>query len=311
MNEVASPAGDGAPPPLVSVIIASVNGLPSIVECLAALVNQKAGVPYEVLVLDCCDQRTRDEIRRLFPQPEVRLIPMEERLSIPKLRALGMTRARGRMIAILEDHCNVGPDWFRGIERAHAAGHEAIGGPVENGAVDRLTDWAAFFCEYVRFMPPLAPGVVSEIAGSSAVYDRRLLDRLGPELQEEVWEYFLHQRIRELSVPFYCDPDLAVSHKKEFGFGYFMSQRYHYSRSFAGMRLKAAPAWKRVGYAGATVILPPLLLWRMATTVWRKGRHGKTFLQATPILAIFLVSYAWGEAVGALLGPGDSLARVE
>jgi hypothetical protein len=42
-----------------------------------------------------------------------------------------------------------------------AAGHRApyeegalaVGGAVENGSVERTVDWAAFFCEYARFMP--------------------------------------------------------------------------------------------------------------------------------------------------------------
>lgn len=67
---------------------------------------------------------------------------------------------------------------------------------------------------------------------SNSVYDRETLDLLGAELADEVWEGFLHQRMKELGVPFHCDPELVVSHKKEFGFWYFMSQRYHYSRSF-------------------------------------------------------------------------------
>jgi GT2 family glycosyltransferase len=297
--------------PLISVVIASVNGMPSIGECLEALTKQQSDIRYEVLVVDRCGEKTRDEIRRRFSQPEIRLIPVEGCESIPKLRALGMSGAHGRLIAILEDHCNVPPGWFEAIARAHQAGYQAIGSGVENGSVERLIDWAVFFCEYSRFMPPVASGVVPEIPGNCAVYDRLVLERLGPELRKEVWESFLHQRLKEEGVAFFCDPAMTVSHKKEFGFGYFMSQRYHYSRSFAAMRMRAVPLSRRLAYACATPALPFLLLWRMATTVWRKQRRRKEFLLATPIIGMFLASWAWGEAVGALLGPGDSLARVE
>jgi len=77
------------------------------------------------------------------------------------------------------------------------------------------------------------------------------------------------------------------------------------------MRLQGAPLLKRLVYAGATVLLPPLLLWRMARTVWAKGNRRGTFVKTSPLLGAFMLSYAWGEAVGALAGPGDSLARVE
>jgi hypothetical protein len=134
---------------------------------------------------------------------------------------------------------------------------------------------------------------------------------VGPEIYQEVWEHFLHGRMRELGVRFYSDPDLVVSHKKEFGYGYFVSQRYHYSRSFAGMRMEGAPWWRRVAYACATPLLPPLLLARMSSTIMRKRGYGRRFVSCLPVLLTFLVVWAWGEAVGAVLGPGQSLQKVE
>lgn len=297
--------------PLVSVVIASVNGMPSIGECLDHLVLQGGGHLYEVFVVDRCGEGLRQEVKRRFPQPEIRVIAAPEGTSIPKLRALGMAAANGKTIAILEDHCNVNAHWFDTIARLVEQGCEAMGGPVRNGAVARLTDWAGFFVEYARFMPPIPPGEVDAIAGNSAVYDRAMLGRLGPELKQEVWEHFLHGRMRELGVKFVSDPGLEVEHKKEFPFGYFMSQRYHYSRSFAGMRLEGAPPVKRIVYACATVLLPPLLLWRMARILAAKGGQMGRFVAAFPLLLAFMLSYAWGEAMGALGGPGQSLARVE
>lgn len=297
--------------PLVSIVIASVNGMPELGECLAHLVNQQGGHPYEVIVVDRCGAPLPALIQQGFPQPQVRVIEAPAGTSIPKLRAIGMAEARGKAIAILEDHCNVNPRWFETIARLLSQGVEAMGGPVRNGAVERLTDWAVFFVEYARFMPPVKPGEIDAIAGSSAVYDRAMLGRLGPELKNEVWEHFLHARMRELGVKFVSDPGLEVEHKKEFPFGYFMSQRYHYSRSFAGMRLHGAPLAKRIAYAGATVLLPPLLLWRMARILLGKGGQLGRFVMALPLLLAFMASYAWGEAVGALAGPGNSLAEVE
>lgn len=298
--------------PFISVVIASVNGGPYIARCLDHLVRQEGGLPYEVIVMDCCDEATRAQIRGRFARPEVVLVEVAGRPTIPKLRAMGIARARGRMIAVLEDHINVPPDWFLTIRAAHAAGHKAIGGAVENGAVDRLVDWAVFFCEYAPFMRPLQTGDVPYIAGSSAIYERETILRVEPEHYEEVWEAFMHRRMQEQGVKFHCPEKLWVEHNKNFGFWYFMSQRYHYSRSYAGMRMTNAPLWKRVAYAGAAIVLlPPLLLWRLFRTVWPKRTRRGTFLATMPVMAPFFLSYGWGEAVGALRGPGNSLARVE
>jgi hypothetical protein len=200
---------------------------------------------------------------------------------------------------------------LRTVERAHLAGHLAVGGGIENGSTTRAVDWAAFFCEYAPFMGPVPRGAVPAIPGNNSAYDRRLLDRLRPELQAEVWESFWHRRMQELGVVFHSDPEMAVLHKKSFGYSYFLSQRYHYSRSFAAMRLKGVSWWKRGAYACATLLLPPLLLGRITAAVAGKGRLGLQFARSAPALCTFLVSWAVGEGVGALLGPGKSLQRVD
>lgn len=300
----------GVDEPLVSVVIASVNGLPYITDCLAALRQAKGPVSCEILVVDCCDASTRAEIRARFPYPELQLIEVQGRPSIPRLRAMGVERARGRMIALLEDHCDVQPGWFEAIARACEAGYRVVGGPVENGSRERLIDWAVFFCEYAKFMPPLPRGEVVEIAGNNSAYDR---DFLAPLVAEsgEVLEFFLHQAMRERGAAFFCDPDMIVSHRKQFSYGYFLSQRYHYSRAFAGMRMQGKPVSRRMAYACATPLLPGLLLVRLMQTVLRKPGYSREFLKTLPAIVTFLVPWAWGEAVGALLGPGRSAERIE
>jgi hypothetical protein len=222
-----------------------------------------------------------------------------------------MARARGGTLAILEDHCSVAPSWLRVIARARSEGHRVIGGAIANGAVDRLRDWAAFFCDYLAFMPPVARGEVPELSGSNCAYARELLDPLAEDRHQEVWEYFLHARLRERGALFWSEPDLVVSHEKRFDVFYFLAQRYHYSRSFASMRVRGWPRWKRVAYSCAVPGLPPLLLARMARSIYAKKRHRREFVLALPLILLYLVAGALGEAVGALAGAGRSLEKVE
>jgi glycosyltransferase involved in cell wall biosynthesis len=294
--------------PRVSIIVPSVTGLPVVAECLQSLIDQEGADGAEILVLDRCGEATRAVLRSRFPQTQV--IPVEGRPSIPALRAIGIERAKGQMVAILEDHCIAQPGWLRAIEQAYEAGHRAIGGPVENDCGDRVVDWAAFYCEYAPFCGPAPRGIVAEIPGNNAAFDRRLFEQLQPELQAEVWEPFWLARLRQRRVVFHSVPEMAVLHRISFRYGNFLTQRYHYSRSFAGMRLSGAPWWKRAAYAGATVLLPGLLLGRLTVTVVRKRRHWKRFVYCLPVLMTFLASWAVGEGVGALLGPGRSSQRV-
>ena len=56
--------------------------------------------------------------------------------------------------------------------------------------------------------------------------------------------------------------------------------------------------------------LPPILLWRVGSTVWRKEEYRGKLLASLPLLAWFTVVWAVGEAIGSWFGPGDALTRV-
>ena len=55
-------------------------------------------------------------------------------------------------------------------------------------------------------------------------------------LREGRWESWLHARLRERGFELFCEPDAVVEHEKDFGVGEFIAQRFHYARSYAGMR---------------------------------------------------------------------------
>ena len=295
--------------PKISVIIACVNGLPWIDECLAALEKQQGSIESEIIVANCCKDGTSHHIKEKFPG--VKLLDFSERLTIPELRSTGISQATGDIIAITEDHCNVSEDWFQEILKAHDSEYGAIGGTVINGSVDRITDWAVYLCEYSHVMPPIPSGEVGGIAGNNASYKREVLDRVDESIKRNYWEFFLHEELKKAGVKFLSEPALIVYHKKEFGFLYFLAQRFHYSRSFAGMRRSKAPISKRVLYVLFSPLLPFLLTWRIARQVFGKKRHRKQFLLSIPLLLAFMVSYTLGELVGYLFGSGKSLAKVE
>ena len=295
--------------PFFSVVIACVNGLPAVGECLRALCAQRRGHDAEILVVNACRDGTAEHIRAQFPG--VRLLDVPGRPGIPALRARGLAEARGDVLCILEDHCLVRDGWFDAIRESLPPGRCAVGGPVENGSPARLIDRAVFLCEYGAFMPPTAGGEVDGVAGNNVAYRREAVEAVGAETLAGYWEYFIHEEMRRAGVRFREVPAMVVDHKKEFGFLYFMRQRYHYSRSFAGMRRRRLGPAARWAHALAAPLLAPLMLYRTARHVFTKQRQRGTFLAALPLLSAFMISYAAGEGVGYLLGPGDSLRRVE
>jgi hypothetical protein len=291
--------------PALSVVIASVNGMPYLGKCLDALAERCPGA--EVVVADWTDEATRAAVRERWPS--VKLLSFDEPMAIPELRAAGVFAATAPVVALIEDHCIVVPSWGERLAAGHGAGHGVVGGPIRNVATERVRDWAAFFCEYSAVMEPLPAGPVQGLPGMNVSYSRGALEAIDDLLRDGRWENWLHPRLVERGFELWCEPDAVVEHDKDFDLGEFVSQRYHYSRSFAGMRVPELGA-RRFLYALGTPLLVPLLYWRMVQNVFSRGRERRRFLLATPLVLLYVSVWAFGEAIGYLLGGGRSLLKV-
>lgn len=294
--------------PEISVVVASVNGLPYPLSCLEALTAQRGAIPAEIIVADCTGASTVAAIKERFAQ--VRVLAFDEPKSVPWLRAAGIRAARGRLVAVTEDHCVPRPDWFERIVEVHArTGWAAVGGGVENDQ-DRLVDWAVFFCEYHQHMSPVPQGPSDFIPGMNVAYDMDALAPLEELFEEGLWENFLHDKLRAAGHVLGMDPSIVVGHRKHFTVRMFLAERFHYSRSFAGMRVAGAPLRRRLAWAAGSLLLPGLLVLRLTRNVIRRRQFVRQYVMALPLVVLFSLMWSVGELVGYLSGPGDSILKV-
>lgn len=289
----------------LSVVVASVNGLPYLGQCLAALAERCPEA--EVIVADATDDATRAHVRERWPG--ARLLSNDVPRTIPELRAQGIAAASTPYVALIEDHCVVGDGWAARIVEHHHAQRHVVGGAVRNAATQRVRDWAAFLCEYSEHMEPIAAGPVEALPGMNVSYDRDALAAIAELLRQGRWETWLHAHLRQVGFELYAEPELTIEHDKDFGFREFVSQRYHYARSYAGMR-NPELGGRRLVYAVGSPLLVPLVYSRIARNVIRRRRHGAALLAATPLILCYLTVWAAGEAVGYTFGGGQSLQRV-
>lgn len=295
-------------PPELSVVVPSVNGLQDLNDCLAALEEQRRNVSLEVLVVDRCGDALREEVRRRFPA--ARVLPAPPSATIPQMRAMAFAEATAESVAVIEDHVIVPPGWARALLDAQRAGAPVVGGSVENAAVERTVDWAAFLCEYSHCIPPLAAGPADWLTGNNIVYPRELLVRYRSVVDAGGWENLLHDALRRDGIALTCRPEIVVGHKKHYTVGEYVSQRYLYARSYAGVRFPNASPVARLAYGAAALALPPMLFWRTVSRVMSKRRHRAELVRSLPLLAVFVLAWAAGEVVGYVSGPGNSLSRV-
>jgi hypothetical protein len=292
----------------LSVVIPSVNGWGDLAGCLEALATERTSVELEVLVVDRVGEALRAKVREHFPW--VRIFEASEGTTIPDLRAIAVAQATADAVAVIEDHILVPAGWSRMMLEAQAGGAAAVGGAVENRATERWIDRAAFLCEYSHLLPPLPEGQVASLAGNNVVYRREVLEHYRDVLAEGRWENHLHDAMKSDGLQLISRPDIRVGHKKHYTMREYVSQRFLYSRSYAGGRTSTWPAWRRFAYGMAALGLPAVLLWRVLGTIWRKGVSRWEILRVTPLLVVFVVSWGLGEVVGSWAGQGDALSRV-
>ena len=292
-------------PPVLSVVIASVNGRPYLDACLAALERQEGELAAEVLVADCVGPEVVEYVRS--EHPETRVIPFDEPKSVPELRSAGILASRGRIVAITEDHCIPEPRWYLSMVESHRHHAEpAVGGAVDNAAVDRIVDWAVYFCEYSSFMSPVPAGPAPDLPGPNVSYKREVLEDLDDLIRDGYWETFLHWRLQELGHELVMDPAVRVLHRKHFRFLDFLRERFHYGRAFAGNRNRFVSAGRRWTYFLLSPLLPPVLVLRIGRRVWSRKRNLGAFAASLPLIGAFMLAWAAGEWVGYALGPGKS-----
>jgi hypothetical protein len=160
-------------------------------------------------------------------------------------------------------------------------------------------------------MHPVAEGEATDLPGNNIAYKRPHLLRHAHVLQEGRWESWINDRLRADGVPIASTNAMVVHHIKSFRLGYFLVQRFHFARSYAGMRRASQTPLRRLVYGAGSLALPGLLFARVTRTVLRKRRHLARFALAWPLVALFLAVGAAGEMIGYLFGPGASLEKVE
>ncbi|HEY7339054.1 MAG TPA: glycosyltransferase [Bryobacteraceae bacterium] len=294
----------------VSVVIASIVGPPFIDDCLESVKEQAQRLGAEVLVVACGDHAYAERIARKFPW--VRVIHRLERETVPDLRRRGVEEATGEVVAVIEEHCLAAPDWLdRAIEAYSGGEYGVVGGPVMDHAYTRLRDWVVYFIEYNNYLPPWRPGEWHDLGSANIAYSRELLMTYREFLSGGYWEAGLHPRLMQDGVKFRPAPDMKVHHRGPFNYGYYLGQRYWFSRAFAGRRSRDLSAVKKLAYVAASPLVPFLLLARIGKRVKERGRHLDKFAKALPLLIPPLFVYVGGEFMGYLAGPGDALLKVE
>lgn len=305
-NAGASGAVTAAP---LSVIVVAFNGAAVLARCLEALVPQSEATAGEVVVVgSALDEPGYRALRAAHPQ--VRWLAAPDEATVPQMRQLALAQCRGAVVAMLEDTSLVADGWCEAALRAHRSAHLAIGGPIEPADYSRARDWAVFFCEYARFMPPFA-GAVAALPGNNAAYKQVALagSAAGHGFYHGFYDVFVHWRWQQQGITLIADPAMLIHHAGGWTPAHLTTSPFHHGRAFAGLRFGPQAYHLRWLYAGLALALPLVQTARVARAVAARRRYRVKLIGALPWMLLFTTCWAAGEITGYLAGAGQSAAR--
>jgi len=289
--------------PELSVVIGSHNARGSVAACLGALQKQRIEWRVEIIVVDNSTDGTGGIVAAQFPGVE--LVHAAPGQWIPELWEAGIRASRGPIVALTTAHCVPDDDWMKEVLAAHrGTAYVGIGGAIENDASAGIIDWAVYLCRYAKYMKPFAPYVIHDIPADNASYKRWALDRCTDVRARGFWEPDIHAKLTAEGYELFMTPRIGVRHVRSFTFMEFMKQRLWHGRQFGSSNAMRLSTAVRLTHIVAAPLIPFLMLARIARHVFRRRRHIPQLLLATPVILLFLASWATGEVMGYLAPTG-------
>jgi hypothetical protein len=274
--------------------------------CLAALTRQAGAGTVEIVVPYLPSTAGIERLRRQYTgvrfveTPDLRTYRGEggSREHHDELRARGLAIARGRILALTEDHGIPGPDWCAQIVAGHREPIAGLCGAIENG-VDRPLNWAVYFCDFLRYQNPLPRGEATNASDVNVSYSRAALETIRPVWQETFHETSVNAALCARGEKLAFAPGMVIyQHRQGLRLLSALQERFVWGRSYAGTRARLADLPHRLFWTLFAPLLPFLLTLRMARMAWQKRRTRGAFLKALPLTFALEVSWSCGEFVG-------------
>ncbi|MCH8896734.1 MAG: hypothetical protein IIC33_00355 [Chloroflexi bacterium] len=301
-----------APELSIVIVIASDTTEPKanlslLTQCLKGLTQQMEAPSNEVIVP--YDPRTVDGIDALRTKfAEITFLDVGHlktwsgggggREHHDELKTLGLNMARGRIVGFLED--NEIPDraWCAETVKAHQADYAGIGGAIDN-SLDRVLNWAVYFCDFGRYQNPVFPGESANASDANVSYKRSALDAVRTAWEGGFNEVTVNAALMNQGGKLALSPEIVVrQHRQGLRFWPALRERYVWGRSFGSVRCQVIGNFQRAVLTILSPILPGLVAVKMARTAAAKRRNMGKFCQAFPLILLLLSCWGLGEFLG-------------
>jgi glycosyltransferase involved in cell wall biosynthesis len=280
--------------PSVSVILPAWNSQETVAACLESLRAQTLH-DFEVILVDSSpNTETEELVRKRFP--EVRFHRSKNRLWPHAARNLGVTLARGNILAFSDPDCVMSPDWLEYLMNAMDAGHPLVGGSVQS----LHSGWfpsGTHLCKYAWWLPGGRAGTRPELPSANVSYTSELLGRIGPFPEQWCGDTLLSQRAVAIGVAPWFEPKAQVLHDQLMTWPQFLHERSLRGYDY-GMVRPRLECWSRprlLIYVLAAPLIVAVMLLRGVSYALASG-HLTRLARCLPVVALGHGARAWGEA---------------
>ena len=286
------------PSKMLSIVIAASNGPGELARTLESLRGQAEFPDTEVIAVCNFDIRAERGLKEEFPF--AKFVAQAGDATVPELRYWGIELATGEVIALTEDYGLADEHWCEEIKKARESNFSVVGGAVENRTPNTLLNWAVYFFDYGKYMPPLREGITKTLSGINVCYRRGALQELEENFRGGFDETVVHQDLIKRGGTLYLAPAAIVYLSKDFRFGGTFRNFFSLAKSFASKRVARHSLPTRTFLVAGSVALPIVLPVRVALRILPKRRHLLELVLCFPLLVILMTSWAAGEFCGYL-----------
>lgn len=309
------PARGRPPPPPVAfdltVIASTTRGYPAIRTTVAHLSRQTVARRIELVMVGPSIESLAAPDDELAGFGAVVKVDVGKVTSIAHANAAGVRRARGRLVALTEDHCFPEPEWAAALLRAHEADWSVVGPVVRNANPRTRVSDADFVIGYGPWMEPMRATEMEFLPGHNSCYKRAELLALGGRLERLLEaETVLHMEWSAQGRRLVVEPGARVRHVNYSLWRSWVPVQLLAGRLFGGMRSATWPRRRRLFYAAASPLIPVVRFYRIALAFAQPGRSLWRLAKTAPALAVGLLLDGAGQCWGYLRGPGDAMERL-
>ncbi len=246
--------------------------------------------------------------------PHVRCVRAEVGALTPVMWGTGLRAATGRVVAFTTAQMQVSAAWAGALLGAINTGVDAgvvgTGGPIALQAPARSSSAderagaradAAMLVRFHAFLPGRWPRVMSahDIPGDNAAYLRAHLVEHEDLLRNGFWEVEFHRRFARAGKQLLMVPTALATAQGMANLHALREQRYAHGVAF-GIARVARHGHSMLRIVLAAPLVPLVLLVRIARGARAAGVDPRRVRRALPAMLGLTISWAAGEAVGAL-----------